>query len=127
MLLVYSLLASGDLTAETISALRRTEHALAKQVLGDAFKDLGFRWDDVQAGLIEGTFARGYARAANRGRILALVDALLQLSREFPGVIVQFSGICDLLPTIIRAGEFEIFGESYDRALVEHRWTDHAA
>lgn len=127
MLIAYSLFATGDLTATTIDALRSAERRIAGQELGGNFADLGFRWDDVRAGIVDGTFARGYAKATTRGRTLAMVEALRQLSREFPGVAVQFSGASDLLPTTIRAGEFEIFGEAYDRALAELNWNDRKA
>lgn len=115
MLLAYSLTADGLLTAETIDAIRRTEEALGAELLGTP--DLALGWHHVAPGPVEGTFVRGYAHTASRGRALALIEALRRLSREFPGVAVLVSGWGDLPMTTIRAGEFEMFADVYVRAL----------
>lgn len=127
MLLAYSLSAHGLLTADTISALSRAERQLAGEVFKGLFTGLALRWDDVTPGEVDGPFVRGYVRASTRARVVAMIDALHRLSREFPGIAVHVSGWGDLPPTTIRAGAFELFAEVYGRALAdaarpENRW-----
>ena len=117
MLLAYALSAEGQLTDATIDALRALETRLAAGYV----HDLGLQWEGVAAGPVEGVFVRGATRATSRAWALRTIDALQQLSREFPGITIHLSGWGDLPPTTLRAGAFELFTEPYARALASGR------
>ena len=60
---------------------------------------------------------RGYAPDAQKGEVLALLHALRHLSRRFPEATISISGGYGLLPTQLRAGNFELFSDAYENAL----------
>lgn len=117
MLFAYALSGDTTLTAESIQELRQVAEGLAAENL-PADDELGFVWDSLIPGTeAEGVFLRGYQQVRNRTQALWVIHTLRRLSQRFPQYRVMLSGWGDLPMTEVVAGEFELFAESYDRAL----------
>jgi hypothetical protein len=117
MLFAYALSGETTLTAEAIQELRQVAEGLAQENL-PAGETLDFVWDTLVPGTqTEGVFLRGYQQVRQRTQALWVVHTLRRLSQRFPQYRVILSGWADLPMSEIQAGEFALFGETYDRAL----------
>jgi hypothetical protein len=116
MLFAYAISGDATLTPALIDELRDVATHLAEENL-PCVVTLGFDWASLQPGPVEGTFLRGYQRVADRTDALYLVQCLRRLSQRFPRFSFYLSGAGDLPMTQLQAGRFELFAETYDRAL----------
>lgn len=117
MLFAYALSGDTTLSAEAISELRQVAEGLAQEHL-PAGETLDFVWDALIPGTqAEGVFLRGYQQVRGRTQALWLIHTLRRLSVRFPSYRVVLSGWADLPMTELVAGDFEIFADSYERAL----------
>ena len=121
MLIAYAISGDTTLTHEAIAELRDVAEGLCRENL-PAELTLGFDWESLVPGArVEGTFLRGYQHVANRSEALYVVQCLRRLSERFPDYSFYLSGTGELPMTQLKGGEFELFAETYERALATFR------
>lgn len=122
MLFAYAI--SGDtlLSTEALDELRAAAaHIESEHMPSGSF---GFDWESLAPETrVEGTFLRGYQHVGTRTETLEVALALQALSARFPQYMIYMSGAGDLPMTQLVAGEFELFAETYERALDSVRVT----
>lgn len=119
MLFAYAVSGDTTLTASDIRDLSlaideiRRAHLPTEMTLGLDAHTL------VPGTRVDGVFMRGYQQLVTKGEAMWLVNGLRQLSRQFPAYTIYLSGWGELPMTELRAGEFTMFADTYERAHAE--------
>lgn len=114
MLFAFAVTADETLSPAALAELGTVATGLAQEYLGPGAV---LSWQQPSAGPAGSVFWRGALPLEERLQVLWRVAVLRRLSQRFPGLTVMISGWKDLPPTQLRAGEFQLFGDTYEPAL----------
>jgi hypothetical protein len=117
MLFAYAVSGNLTLTNAVIAELQAVADHLAHEYCPQS-AGLGFVWGALVPGdTVNGSFLRGYDQVEDRTQALWLVQALRRFSERFPALTIYLSGWGELPMTQLKAGQFELFADTYDTAL----------